>query len=354
MATLETIQNILQERGWTVQDFATMLGGLSKATGSKIINGNQTPSLDQAELMSQMLDLPLEEIVDAYLQETKKNEDFKKQQQLIDLYRSVPVSAMLKHNWVQVRDKKDVKQILQAFASIKERYGTAGALAKKTNPEDVTFTPTQEAWMLQVRRLADNMDVAKPYSSENFDELLEKLKELYSQNEDFDAQELFALLSDHGIKLVFVECKGSKIDGVCMWMNDMPIIGMTLRFDRLDNFWFVLIHELAHVKQGPQAQPSLTDDIFAVAKQEDEANKFAQEFCCPKKLIESFLDDSILTNQSVEAFAKEHNLNTSAVAGQIRYRLNRYNILGRLIKPIRNHLLEAAPCVDGWGRFPRL
>ena len=26
-----------------------------------------------------------------------------------------------------------------------------------------------------------------------------------------------------------------------------PVIGLTLRYDRLDNFWFVLLHELGHV-----------------------------------------------------------------------------------------------------------
>jgi Zn-dependent peptidase ImmA (M78 family) len=33
-----------------------------------------------------------------------------------------------------------------------------------------------------------------------------------------------------------------------MLLDDMfPVIALTLRYDRLDNFWFVLFHELAHI-----------------------------------------------------------------------------------------------------------
>ena len=57
------------------------------------------------------------------------------------------------------------------------------------------------------------------------------------------------LLKKCGIRYVVVQTlPGTKIDGVCFWLNDRsPLIGMTVRFDRVDNFWFVLRHELEHV-----------------------------------------------------------------------------------------------------------
>ena len=43
----------------------------------------------------------------------------------------------------------------------------------------------------------------------------------------------------------------SKIDGVCLWLDQhSPVIGMSLRFDRIDNFWFVLGHEIEHALKG--------------------------------------------------------------------------------------------------------
>ncbi|MFX8692489.1 hypothetical protein ABTM44_18400, partial [Acinetobacter baumannii] len=60
------------------------------------------------------------------------------------------------------------------------------------------------------------------------------------------------LLQEAGVRFVIVEgLPGSKIDGVCFWLDDKsPVIGMSLRFDRIDNFWFVLRHECAHVLHG--------------------------------------------------------------------------------------------------------
>jgi HTH-type transcriptional regulator/antitoxin HigA len=41
---------------------------------------------------------------------------------------------------------------------------------------------------------------------------------------------------------------GSKIDGVCFWLNEVsPVVAVSSRFDRIDNFWFVLRNELEHV-----------------------------------------------------------------------------------------------------------
>lgn len=59
------------------------------------------------------------------------------------------------------------------------------------------------------------------------------------------------ILAEAGVRLVFVEAMaGSKLDGACFWLtDDQPVIGMSLRFDRMDNFWFVLRHEIEHVLQ---------------------------------------------------------------------------------------------------------
>lgn len=66
--------------------------------------------------------------------------------------------------------------------------------------------------------------------------------------------------------------KSSKIDGVCLWLNEhSPVIGMTMRFDRMDNFWFVLRHELEHVLLGHgKVEPSLDVDLNEDVVDEEE------------------------------------------------------------------------------------
>ena len=63
-----------------------------------------------------------------------------------------------------------------------------------------------------------------------------------------DFKHIPSILWKSGVRFVLVEAlPGSKIDGVCVWIGDQPVIGMTLRLDRPDNFCFVLRHECEHI-----------------------------------------------------------------------------------------------------------
>ena len=56
-------------------------------------------------------------------------------------------------------------------------------------------------------------------------------------------------LAKHGIILIVApHLANTYLDGAAMLMKDgTPVVRMTVRYDRLDNFWFCLLHELTHV-----------------------------------------------------------------------------------------------------------
>ena len=56
-------------------------------------------------------------------------------------------------------------------------------------------------------------------------------------------------LAQHGVGLEYVKhLPRTHLDGAALRLADgTPVIGLTLRYDRIDNFWFTLLHELAHV-----------------------------------------------------------------------------------------------------------
>ena len=56
-------------------------------------------------------------------------------------------------------------------------------------------------------------------------------------------------LTEAGVHLVCLpHLQRTHLDGAAMLLPDgTPVIGVTLRYDRIDNFWFCLCHELAHV-----------------------------------------------------------------------------------------------------------
>ena len=59
-------------------------------------------------------------------------------------------------------------------------------------------------------------------------------------------------IADYGIRFIVVEpLPGIKVDGVALWLdNESPVIGVSVRFDRIDAFWFTLMHEFSHIYHG--------------------------------------------------------------------------------------------------------
>ena len=107
-------------------------------------------------------------------------------------------------------------------------------------------TPVQLAWLYRVKEIASEMLVAR-YSPKGVRAAIPNLSALLGAREE--ARKAPRILAESGIRFVIVESLSSaKIDGVCFWLNSTsPVIGMSLRYDRIDNFWFVLRHELEHV-----------------------------------------------------------------------------------------------------------
>ena len=182
---------------------------------------------------------------------------------------------------------------------------------------------------------------------------LPKLKSLLSAPEE--ARHAPRILQECGIRLVVVEgLKSSKIDGVCFWLNKQtPVIGMTMRFDRMDNFWFVLRHELEHVLQGHGVdEPSLDVDLSSavVANEEKIANDAASDFCAPRARIDSFIARKapLFPERDFLGLAKVLGVHPGLIAGQIQFRTGRYDLFRSHIAKIRDHVLPSA-VVDGWG-----
>lgn len=351
----------LEQKGWAGADVCAMLGGVPKSVASKIINGRQAPTLHQMSLLAKMFDVSISEIVlmrqadERHSLERGENAQ-DKQMLVIDIFKTVPVSEMLKRRWASVNDRTDPDEIIRVFGPMLQQYRQQNGLAHKSGDIQSSFTPTQSAWLFQVRRLAERMS-APDFNHNALEASLDEVRKIMLEGKNF--KRLFSLLSSLGIRIVFVECQRSKIDGVCTWLDPKsPVIGMSLRFDRDDNFWFVLRHEIEHILQGYSEQSTLDENLgsntIGLLKKELSANKAASAFCAPQELVEDFIGKSggRLREAEVAMFANQNKLLAGAFAGQIQHRLNRYNILRNLLKPIRESIISEAPMVDGWGRIP--
>lgn len=93
-------------------------------------------------------------------------------------------------------------------------------------------------------------------------------------------------LYKHGIHLVIEpHLDKTYLDGgACMSPKGNPIVALTLRHDRIDNYWFTLMHELAHIALHLDGEDSwFIDDLDSETNdiKEDEANSMASEALIP-------------------------------------------------------------------------
>jgi HTH-type transcriptional regulator / antitoxin HigA len=169
------------------------------------------------------------------------------------------------------------------------------------------------------------------------------------------------ILQTCGVRFALVEAlPKSKIDGVCVWVDGQPAIGMTTRLDRFDNFAFVLRHELEHVLRGdgrdesfaPVDEDAARFDEYADKPDEERlADDAAIEFCVPKAQLNSFLarKGAFISEQDVIAFAARLEIHPAIVVGQIQYKRQNYAWLRKYQNSIRNYLMDWQ-FVDGWER----
>lgn len=162
------------------------------------------------------------------------------------------------------------------------------------------------------------------------------------------------LLAAKGIVLV-VEPRlpGSYLDGAAMLAEgEAPVVGLTLRHDRLDNFWFVLMHELGHVFL--HLFDGLRLDFFdeesggEADAVEAEADKFALDALIPETLWDQCLSRFALSEEAIRIDAETIGIDPSIIAGRIRKERDNYTILSNLVgqDQVRSQFEEAADDLD--------
>jgi HTH-type transcriptional regulator/antitoxin HigA len=144
-------------------------------------------------------------------------------------------------------------------------------------------------------------------------------------------------LAEKGIALVVeAHLSGSYLDGAAMCAaSGVPVIGLTLRHDRLDNFWFVLMHELGHVLL--HLFDGRRFDFFDEEKASNgdvielEADTFALNSLIPEDAWNQCFSRFTLTEEAVRFDADALNINPAIIAGRIRKELGNYTILSDLV-----------------------
>jgi HTH-type transcriptional regulator/antitoxin HigA len=164
--------------------------------------------------------------------------------------------------------------------------------------------------------------------------------------------EAIELLRDRNIIVVTERhLPATHLDGAAMLLDgEIPVIGLTLRHDRLDNFWFTLLHEVGHIlchrDRGLREGFFDEEGVTAHDEFEKEADSFAESALIPNEVWQRSFVRFTKTPTQVVQFAKERGIGSAIVAGRIRRERNDWTLFNDLIG--RNSLRELMASAGYW------
>ncbi len=251
-----------------------------------------------------------------------------------------PVKEMVTRGWVQKiigGTKASTENVVQEFIS---NVGwPIGEAAFKRTLSGEAYSPTTKyalyAWLARVIQRAREKKLTLIQYQENTlsSSFLREVAQLsWSEQGPKLAVEY---LEKHGIAVVIeAHLKGTMLDGAALKdIDGTPIIGLTLRHDRLDNFWFTLLHELAHLWKHVGEDEMFLDDLDASSedRREVEANRIAREAFIPRiswKRSDAYLSPS---RENIDALSRELKIHPAIIAGRIRRETGNYQLFSDLV-----------------------
>jgi len=141
-------------------------------------------------------------------------------------------------------------------------------------------------------------------------------------------------LNKSGIHFIIVpHLRGTHIDGAVMRLVDgTPVVALTLRHDRIDNFWFCLCHELAHISLHfkDNENDCFFDDLDVEGDSlEKKADKLVRDSLIPPENWQKISHNP--TKNCIYDLASKLRIHSAIIAGRIRYEKHNWHIFSSLV-----------------------
>ncbi len=324
----------MDQLGLSRRDLEPYIGSSGRV--SEVLSGKKSLTLKMIRALHRHLGIPAEILLGdpaVQLAEDGLAEDAEK----------YPLREMAAKGWFtgfgEVKDRSE-----EAVRWLAARSGTTpgkfSAYCRKNDDARQNAKMDRHAfqgWCLQVLARAAEMPVGNRYEQDSInEEVLRQVATLSVLPEGPKrAQEFLAQL---GIRLVIVEhLKKTYLDGAALLMADgSPVIALTLRYDRIDNFWHSLIHELAHVKNDLGADCEIVYDDFTIVSAQSEielrAEREAAAALVPPGLLPASLEAlEAINTAGILIVARKARVNPAIVAGRVRHETGNWRKFARLV-----------------------
>lgn len=253
-----------------------------------------------------------------------------------------PLAEMLKRSWLPdfngtlADAKKQAGELLTTWAGSYGGSGLQPALLRQhvragSDADGYALT----AWRIRVSQLAQEQKVPKyRLGTVTHDFVRDLVRLSYLDNGPLLAREF---LLKNGIHFIIEKhLAHTHLDGAAIRLPDgSPLVAMTVRHDRLDNFWFTLCHELAHIALHFDGQDSTAffDDLdhAGIDTCEGDADRWASDALIPQEVWQAANLGRRPSTHAVINLATSLRIHPAIPAGRIRKETGNYRIFDELI-----------------------
>lgn len=325
----------MEQQNLRQKDIADLLGGKNRA--SEILARKRALSLTMIRSLHEKLGIPASVLIG----ESEKSTSLMGDSADFDAVMGIVVGR----GWSNGQDA--AAHVWQRLIS--ERPGTPAFLKhtmtfgrnNKTNLTNVWL------WLSRVRTVADaKREVLQRFHKATLTEDLIRYVSRLSWMPN-GPELAISFLEERGIAVVIEpHLPATHLDGAAMLSaTGTPVIGLTLREDRLDNFWFTLTHELVHAWKhlNTSGVRAIVDEKIERAEEDDgiekEANQVAAEILIPRSQWKRSRVYLRPTFGAIHELAEQLQISPAIVAGRVRHERKNFALFPKLVgyHQVRTH-----------------
>jgi HTH-type transcriptional regulator/antitoxin HigA len=334
----------IEARGWTQKDLAAVMGRPLQAI-NEIIRGRKQITAESAWQLAAAFGtsaefwLNLETNYQLHLSRREAEEN--KIARRSRIYSIVPVTEMLKRGWITTVQPVDaLEREICAFLEVSslDEQPRLVASFRQTQQREADQA-AQTVWIKQVERIARSRSLPRYEPGA----LVDAVPEILScAAEPGDVNRIPAIMHSLGVHFVIVRhLPRTYIDGATFSLDQAPVVALSLRYDRIDSFWFTFMHELAHLATGhPDAHLEDTEAQHT-DKGEIEANTLAGSWLIDPGAFETFVEATrpYFSEKKIVAFANGIGRCPGIILGRLHHEeLVAYQSMRRLLVKVRPYL----------------
>lgn len=328
----DVIKDEMEFYGWSQKDLAEILD-ISEKHLSQILTNAAPITINMARLLSSTFQQSPEFWINLDAQYRKSFEpdnQFDETAVRAEIFKRMPVRDMQKKGWLP-KNKEELFDAAKNFWNIEDLKfdfleERVNACFRKSEAFSSKFNAFfAQTWLRKVEIEAEKQKDVPEYSKTRLQKLANEIAR-YSTLET-GIQDFIKELRKTGIIfLIIPNLEKTYTDGAAYWVKNNPVIALTGRYKRNDNFWFTIAHEIGHVLlhankiKSPVFIDSLDNtDLLDSHSEEREANDFAAEHLKYEEIRHHFKGLARISGLRVEQCAQDLGIHPGIIVGYLQH-----------------------------------